>query len=488
MRSEKMSEILFLVLGTLYGFLFGVIPVAGAGVGLITIFGFLDIFRTEPYLLVIFTTSLVVAAAIGDSFASIVMNIPGGSGSAATMVDGFPMTQRGEAARALGAALSTSTVNGLIWGCLVFLFLPFYATIILKVGIPEILAFLLLAFASVCFINNSYWFRGILALCLGVILGLVGQDPISGIERWTLGWTYLGNGVQLVPLMAGVLAVPELLEAYKNRHAHQRILGIKTEWQQIWQGFSDSWKYRLDGLRGGLIGAIVGIIPGIGGTVADWIAYGQTVALNKKEKIDFGDGNVKGVIGCEGANNAQKATAYVPTVLFGIPGAPFEVIIIALFLLVGIELGSPSLLTDLSFFDHLAGSYMWSLLLSFIIGIFFIRYAVRVTNLPFIWYFWPIMLLLLWTSVQYTGYWEDYIFFFLCCMLGIILRKFKFSRAALVVGFALADRLESTTLQYFTLYEYIDIFTRPISGSLMALAFVAIIYGVFFNKTRIKYV
>jgi putative tricarboxylic transport membrane protein len=483
-----MSEILFLLLGTVYGFLFGIIPVAGAGIGLITIFGFLDIFRSEPYLLVIFTTSLVVAAAIGDSFASIVMNIPGGSGSAATMVDGFPMARRGEAARALGAALSTSTANGLIWGFLVFLFLPFYATIILKIGIPEILAFLILAFASVCFLNNNYWFRGILALCLGVFLGLIGQDPITGAERWTLGWTYLGNGIQLVPLLAGVLAVPELLEAYRNRHNCQRIARIKTEWQQIWQGFRDSWKYRLDGLRGGLIGAIVGIIPGIGGSVADWLAYGQTVAMNKKEKIPFGNGNVRGIIGCEGANNAQKATAYVPTVLFGIPGAPFEVIIIALFLLVGIELGSPSLLNDLSFFDHLAGSYMLSLFLSFVLGIFFIRYAVRISNLPFSWYFWPIMGLLLWTSVQYTGYWEDYAFFLICCVLGLALRKFKFSRAALIVGFALADRLEGTFLQYVNLYDFVDIFMRPISGSLMALVTVAIIYGIFFNKERINYV
>jgi putative tricarboxylic transport membrane protein len=483
-----MEYILSLILGTLYGFLFGIIPVAGAGVGLITIFGFLDIFRAEPYSLVVFTTSLVVAATIGDSFASVVMNIPGASGSAATMVDGFPMTKRGEAARALGAALSTSTVNGILWGALVFMFLPYYAPLILKFGIPEILSFLLLAFASVCFINNKYWFRGILALALGVFLGLVGQNPITGAERWTFGWDYLGGGIQLAPLLAGVLAIPELLEAYQNRHTQERIQNIKTEWQQIWQGFVDSWKHKWDGLRGGLIGAIVGVIPGIGGSVADWLAYGQTVALNKNEKIAFGDGNVKGVIGCEGANNAQKATSYVPTVLFGIPGAPFEAIIIALFLLVGIELGSPSLLNDLSFFDNLASSYMWSLLLSFVLGLFFIRYAVRITNLPFSYYFWPVMALLVWSSVQYTGYWEDYVFFAMCCAFGLALRKYKFSRAALVIGYVLADRLEGTFLQYSKLYDFTDIFTRPISGSLMALTFVAIIYGVFFNKTRIKYV
>ena len=325
-----MEYLFWLLAGTLYGFTFGIIPVAGAATGLITIFSFLDVFRADPYTLVIFTTALVVASTIGDSFSSVVMNIPGASGSAATMVDGFPMAQRGEAGRALSASIVTSSVNGLIWGGLVFMFLPMYAVLVLKFGLPEMLMFLILAFSSVCFINSEYWFRGIIALCIGTFLGLVGLDPISGSPRFTGGWDYIANGIQLVPILAGILAFPELVEAYRKPH---QVAKIKSEnpWQQIWQGFIDSWQHKWDGLRGGAIGAFVGVIPGIGGSVADWLAYGQTVALNKNEKIPFGEGNIKGIVGSEGANNAQKATSYVPTILFGVPGAPFEVIIISLF-------------------------------------------------------------------------------------------------------------------------------------------------------------
>jgi TctA family transporter len=483
-----MEYILSLILGTLYGFLFGIIPVAGAGVGLISIFGFIDVFRADPYLLVIFTTSMVVAAAIGDSFASVVMNIPGAAGSQATMVDGFPMTKKGQAARALSAALSTSTANGLLFGMLVFLFLPYYALVVLNLATPETLAFLILAFVSVVFVNNKYYIRGLLALAIGIVLGLVGQDPISGDQRLTLGWEYLGSGIQLAPIMAGILAFPELYEAYRDRHKQVIIKDISTTWEQIIQGMKDSWTHKRDGLRGGVIGAIVGLVPGIGGSVADWIAYGQTVRANKNETIPFGEGNVKGVIGCEGTNNANKATSYVPTVLFGIPSGAAYVTIMALFMMVGIELGTPTMLNDLSFFDNLATSYMFSLLLSFVLGIFFIRYAVQITNLPFSYYFWPVMCLLLWASVQYTGYWEDYVVFFVCCLLGLLLKKIKFSRAAFIIGFVLADRLYLSSLHYSKLYDFMDIFTRPISGTLMALAFVAMIYGVFFNKVRIKYV
>lgn len=482
-----MEYILWLLLGIFYGFLIGIIPVAGAGTGLVALYGFTGYFVGDPYALVVFTTAIVVSSTIGDSFASVVMNIPGAAGSAATMVDGFPMARKGEGARALSAALTTSAVNGLIWGTLVFCFLPYYKNVIMAFAIPEMFAFLLLSFCCVCFVNSEYWVRGIAALIIGLFLGLTGLDPNTNAARFTFGWDYLRSGIQIAPVLAGFLAVPELLEAFKIKSEFVQIpkLGV---WKQIQQGFCDSWEHKLDGLRGGAIGAVIGLLPGIGGNIADWLAYGQTVAANTKEKIQFGCGNVKGVIGCEGANNAQKATAYVPTVLFGIPAAPFEVIIMSLFMLVGLELGSPQLLSDMTFFTVLSASYFWSLLITFVVGVLFIRYAINIINAPFHYYFWPVMALMLWSCVQYTGYWEDYVMFFLCALAGVVFKYYKLSRAAVIIGFVLADRLEATFLQFDVLYTWSDLFTRPISAGILFVAAIAIVYGLFFNKARIKYV
>jgi TctA family transporter len=482
-----MIYLLWLLLGVLYGFIIGVIPVAGAATGLVAIYGFLYLFLGDPYALVIFTTAVVVSCTIGDSFASVVMNIPGAAGSAATMVDGFPMARNGEGARALSAAITTSTVNGILWGVLVFAFLPFYAKAVMAFAIPEMLAFILLAFTCVCFVNSEYWFRGIVALIVGIGLGLIGLDPVTNAARGTLGWDYLKSGIQIAPVLAGFLAVPELLEAYRSKIETINIESCRI-WSQIKQGIQDSWQHRWIGIRGGAIGAMIGILPGIGGSIADWLAYGQTVASNKNETVPFGSGNIKGVIGAEGANNAQKATAYVPTVLFGIPAAPFEAIIMSLFMLVGLELGSPQLLADMTFFKILGGSYFISMLLTFGVALVFIRYAVRIMNVPFHYYFWPVMALLLWSCVQYTGYWEDYAVFVLCCVAGIIFKYLKLSRAAVIIGFVLADRLESTVLQFSTLYSWWDLITRPISGVIMLVAVAALVYGVFFNKVKINYV
>jgi TctA family transporter len=481
-----MDYTLWTMAGIVYGFIMGIIPVAGATTALVVLFPFIDVFRADPYTLVCFTTAIVVASTIGDSFSSVVLNIPGAGGSAATMVDGFPMARQGQAGQALSAAVTTSVVNGAIWGALVFAFLPFYAGLVLNFGIPEMLMFLSLAFTSVVFVNSQYWFRGMIALALGIFLGLVGLDPITGSPRYTAGWDYIAAGIQMVPIMAGVLAVPELVAAYRRRH--ERVAASVNDWQQIWQGMRDSWQHRWDGLRGGAIGAFIGVVPGIGGNIADWLSYGQTVAANPNEKIPFGQGNVKGVIGAEGANNAQKATSYVPTILFGVPGAPFEVIILALFVMVGLELGTPTLLADTKFFDMLGASYAASLLITFVISLFFIRWAQRAINMPFSWYFWPVISVLIWTSVQYTGYWEDYAMLALCCLLGIGMKWLKLSRAAFIIGFALSDQLEKILYQYTMLYSAGEFLYRPIALVLFVVTVGAAVWGIFFNRTKISYI
>jgi len=205
---------LILMAGVAYGFLVGLIPVAGATTGLIAIYSFVTYFQ-DPYMLVVFTTAVVVTSSIGDSFCGIVMNIPGAGGAAATMVDGFPMSRRGQAARALSAAISTSWLNGLIWGLAVFLFLPWYTKIVLYFGTAEMFSFLIFAMTCVIFVSSKYWFRGLLALILGIMVGRIGMDPQTAADRMTFGWDYLGAGVQIIPVMAGLLAFPELLSAYR---------------------------------------------------------------------------------------------------------------------------------------------------------------------------------------------------------------------------------------------------------------------------------
>jgi TctA family transporter len=460
-----MTYIAALILGTLYGLIIGIIPSAGATTGLVILFPAIMYFQMiDPYLAVVFIMAMVASSTTGDTFASVLLGIPGANSSAATMVDGFPLAQQGKASYALSAAITTSTINGLIFGALTFMLLPYYHSFLMLpahqggVGQAELFAFCILAFVSVTMISNKYWIRGAIALALGITLALIGVDPITAAPRLTFGWEFLegdgtGKGISLIPLMAGLFAMPELIGAWKNQVLIHK---SKFENSYLLDGIKVSlteWKL---GLRGGAIGAFVGFLPGIGGAISDWVAYGQAVASNPKET--FGDGNIKGVIGPEGANNAQKATSMIPTLLFGIPGAPFAVIVLGLFAAIGFDLSldNSALLADAQFLSSITSGFLIGTLLTGIICLLFVKQISKLTYIPYKYYFPIIVALIIWATYT-AGFglygWENV--FLLCAftVLGLIMKQWSFSRPALMIGFILGDKIEQLSIQTLQLFN-----------------------------------
>ena len=472
--------------GTLYGLVIGIIPSAGATTGLVAMFGFIGWFTAfDPYLGVIFVMAVVAASTTGDSFSGVLLGIPGANSAAATMVDGFPLALQGKATYALTAAITTSTFNGLLWGTLTFALLPWYANLIMIFGIPELWAFVMLALATVGFVSSKFWVRSLVAIVIGCFIGLIGMDPETASDRYTFGWDYLADSVQIMPFVAGLFAVPEIIKGLVSAGTTAKI--ETSQKGQTWQGVKAVWENKWDGLRGGFIGAFIGFLPGLGGAMSDWMAYGATTAANPNEKIPFGKGNIKGVIGPEGSNNAQKATSMIPTVLFGIPGASFAAIVMALFMYLDFELGTPDLVYDTKFFDSLFIGFMGATIAVCVICLVFTRWIALITYVPY-WIFGPLLLVFVtWACVQYTGGWEDYAIFALCSILGLTAKYLNFSRPAMLMGFILADRIESLSLQMFILYDIPKLLDRPIFLGLCVAVVAMFIYGVFFNKTRLDY-
>ena len=480
-------EILAAILaGTIYGLIIGIIPSAGATTGLVLMFGFISWFTAfDPYLGVIFVMAVVAASTTGDSFSGVLLGIPGANSAAATMVDGFPLALQGKATYALTAAITTSTVNGLLWGTLTFALLPWYGSLIMIFGIPELWAFVMLALATVGFVSSKFWVRSLCAIGIGCFIGLIGMDPHTASDRYTFGWDYLADSVQIMPFVAGLFAVPEIL---KGLFGKAQVAKMQTTQRgQTWEGVKAVWDNKWDGLRGGFIGAFIGFLPGLGGAMSDWMAYGATTAANPNEKIPFGQGNIKGVIGPEGSNNAQKATSMIPTVLFGIPGASFAAIVMALFMYLDFELGTVDLMQDTQFFNSMFIGFMGATLLVCVICLVFTRWIAMITYVPY-WIYGPVLLVFVtWACVQPYYRWEDYAIFILCSVLGITAKYTKFSRPAMLIGFILADRIESLSLQMTSLYTIDTLLQRPIFLGLCAAVIGMFIYGVFINKTRLDY-
>jgi len=473
-----MASLLALLAGTFYGLIIGILPGAGATTGLIFVFSFITLFP-DPYLAVIFVMAVVAASTTGDTYTGVLLGIPGANSAAATMIDGFPLALQGKATYAISAAVTTSTINGLIWGSLTFFLLPYYTQLIMVFGVPELWAFTVLAFVCVTFVTNKFWVRSMLALAAGIFLGMIGVDPITNADRWTGGWDYLGAGIQLLPLVAGLFAIPELLDGLKNRT--RTATPVASDISQTKSGIVAVWTHKWDALRGGVIGAVVGILPGLGGAVADWLSYSATLVFNPSQT--FGQGNIKGVIGPEGANNAQKATSMIPTVLFGIPGAPFAAIIISLFAYLDFELGTLELATDAKFFDSMLYGFMLATVLVGVLCLLITPFIARIAQVPYKYYF-PLLLgLVVLSCIQYTGGWEDYAILGICSVIGLLARHYKFSRPALLLAFILADRIEALTVQMSSLYTFEKLLDRPIFLGIVVTMVVTLIVGI---KTKRK--
>lgn len=476
-----MNELYALLGGTLYGLMIGIIPSAGATTGLIALFGFISYFLSDPYLGVIFCMAVVAASTTGDTYAGVLLGIPGANSAAATMVDGFPLAKQGKATYAISAAVTTSTVNGIIWGTLTFALLPWYSKLIMILGIPELWAFTMLALATVAFVSGKWWFRSFIAIGLGIFLGLVGTDPETNTDRYTLGWEYLSDGIQIMAVAAGLFALPELILGLKRMQTSNKSINELT---QTIDGLKAVWQNKWDSLRGGFIGAFIGLLPGLGGGAADWISYSATVAANPKE--DFGDGNIKGVVGPEGANNAQKATSMIPTVLFGIPGAKYAAVIMALFSYLGFELGTMDLVNDTKFFNSLTYGFMWATVIVGIFCLLFTRYISAITRVPYKYYFPIIFLFIVWACTRYTGGWEDFAMLGIFTIVGLIAKIYKFSRPGMIIGFILADRIEGLTLQISALYTFESLITRPIFLTIVIGALIAFTLGIR-SKGKLNY-
>ena len=233
-----------------------------------------------------------------------------------------------------------------------------------------------------------------LAIAFGIFVGMVGVNPDNNVPRFGAEyWFYLEDGIQIMAVAAGLFAVPELTRGLFLKHSTADSVIRKGE---LWAGMKASWE--IDGLHcaAALLVHLLAYLPGLGGQMADWMAYGQAVASNPNEK--FGNGNIKGVIGPEGANNAQKATAMITTVIFGIPGAKFAAILMSLFMYLGIELGTPDIAEDTELFESMTFGFLGATIVVALICMFLIKPISKLAAVPYKYYF-PVLLgLIIFTS------------------------------------------------------------------------------------------
>ncbi|MBC7343636.1 MAG: tripartite tricarboxylate transporter permease, partial [Clostridia bacterium] len=332
-----------MLIGVSLGTIIGIIPGLGGNFCLAILIPF--IFSMNPVAGIAFLEGAHAATATGSAVTSILINTPGASFSAATCLDGYPMTKKGEAGRALSAAAVASGVGGIIGAACLLLALPAVRPLVMAFSPPEFFALTLFGIAMIAFVGEGSFGKSLISGLLGLLISFIGNDPSTGINRFSFGTTYLFDGIDLIPVVIGLFAFSEMLTLIKERRGIvQAEIVARATAAGILQGILDNLRHWWLLLRCSVLGTFLGFIPGIGGEVAGFIAYGHAVQSSKNPE-EFGQGRVEGVIAPESANNSKEGGALIPTLAFGIPGSSGMAILLGAFLILGLEPG-PSMLKE----------------------------------------------------------------------------------------------------------------------------------------------
>lgn len=297
-----------------------------------------------------------------NSITSILFSVPGGGGSQATIMDGYPMAKNGEAARALAAAFTASAVGGIIGAIVLFAAIPILRPLVLLLGPPEFFMLVMVGIAMVGALSGKAPVKGIIAGAFGLMISMVGVHMITGIHRFTFDQLFLVDGFKLIPVTIGLFAIPELIYmGVKGTGISDLPLGDLGKGRR--QGMKDVYIHWWLVVRSSFIGVWVGIIPGLGSAVADWFAYGSAKQTCPGARETFGKGDVRGVIAVDAATNAKEGGSLIPTLAFGIPGSSTLALIFGGLIIVGITPGRDMLTKDL----HLTFSMIWLLIIGTVI-------------------------------------------------------------------------------------------------------------------------
>jgi len=463
------------------GMFFGAVPGLGGKLGIALLIPF--VFGMEPLHGAVFLVAMHAVVHTGGSIPSILFGIPGTGPDAATVVDGYPMAQKGQAGRALGASLGASGIGGVIGAMALALLLPVLRPVVLSFGPAE---FFLLAILGVTFIaalSGDSLVKGLIVGCFGLVLATIGMDPMTGVARFTFGQLFLWEGIDVITAVLALFAIPEMIALGARGGSVSAVSKDIANYglRDVIEGIFDVGRHWWLTLRTSIIGALVGVVPGLGGEAASWLCYGHAVQSSKTPER-FGKGAVEGVIAPETANNSKEGGALLPTLFFGIPGSSGMVLLLGAFVTLGIQPGPQLILYHLD----LVWTLVWALVLANVIAVaMFLGIARWVGLLVFVrgGLLVPLIFVFAITgSYLSSGNWKSLIVLFLLGFLGYGLKRFDWPRPPFVIGLVLGGIAEESLHKALAIWGPAFLL-RPQSLILLSMVAASIVFYVWRRRT-----
>src|SRR5947207_5074687 len=472
----------YMLLGIIIGFWVGLLPGIG---GLSTLALMLPFSYSikEPVSAFAFLLGMLAVTGTTGDLTSILFGIPGEGSSAALILDGYPMSKNGEAGRALGAAIMSSLVGSVIGALSLAVSIPIVRPLVLLFGSPELFVIAIMGITFIGTLAGTSLIKGLLAGGVGLMLAAIGVDPQTGSLRYTFGWLYLWDGLDVTPVVVGMFAIPEIIDlAVRGTSISQ---APKEKLKGVMEGVKDTFRHFWLVVRCSLIGVYFGVLPVLGANVAQWIAYGHA-ARSLEDKSRAGKGAVEGVLGPGAANNSTLGGSLITTIAFGVPASVIMAILLGAFIIQGIVPGPDMLLPPPKGHLDLTFSFVWVIIISNIITVaicfLFLKPIAKVTQVRGSIII-PIILVLIYLGAfAEKNAFEDMIIVLFFGALGWVMEKLHWPRPPVLLGLVLGplaeNRLFLSTDNYGLAWIH-----RPGATGIFALTLLGILY-LFINARR----
>ena len=461
-----LTQIIFCALGCFLGIYVGAIPGLSVTMATSLLIAMTYSWSTEAALAVMM--GVYIGGVYGGSRAAILLNIPGAPAAVATTFDGYPLAKKGEAGKAIATSTITSVVGGLIGSAFLFFGAPQVAKIALSFGPRDYMLLTLMGLMLVGSISGKSMLKGLFAATVGLMLGVVGMDPITGVGRFTFGSVDMRAGISYIPVMIGLFGVGESL----HRPPMDRLAKMFPV-----AAFS------------GVLGTIVGALPGAGGDIAALLAYDATKRVVKNPDVPFGEGALEGVVAPESANNAAIGGALIPMLTLGIPGDSVTAIFIGALSIHGIRAGSMLMSAQPELFTNLVWLSVVGNIFLLIFGMMGIRIFAKLVEIP------RNVLLPLIIVISVIGSYSinnmalDIVWTLIAGVIGYFLKFYGVPVAPLVLGLTLgptiAVNLRRSIISAGSVGGmFADIFTHPLSLILLLILVLMMVTQVLSSRKR----
>mgnify|MGYP000907708327 CR=1 FL=1 len=469
---------------TTFGIVIGALPGLGASMAMALVLPMTFGWRADTAIIAL--VSIYCGATYGGSISAILINAPGTPASGATVFDGYPMAQKGEADKALGISAMASFVGGLAGALVLFLVAPPFANFVLNFGPPEFFLLAIFGLTIISAVGKGQMLKGLIAGGLGLTLSFIGMDVMSGFMRFTFGSYYLEDGINSIAVMIGLFAISEVI--VMSESSEGAISNVDTKvgsFSKVFQGCKTVFMYPITLIRSTIIGCIVGALPAMGVTTASLVSYLITVRTSKHPET-FGKGNPEGVLSPEAANNAVTGTALIPTFTLGIPGSGAAAIILGALTIHGL-LPGPDLF-------RVNAQYTYSMLWGLIIANFMMMALSllgaglfsRVTIVKKGILIPSVLVLCVAGAFALNRSWGDVVTAIVFGVVGYVFKKLKYPQLGLILGLILGPIAETAFHQSMRISggNWRIFISRPISLFILACIAISLAYPVYLE---IKY-